>query len=189
MFHEKNIEVPKYLVTHNGTQRWPLGYRHMCRFWSGGFLADDIIKNCDYVWRMDSDAFINKQISYDVFLNMIDNNIDYCYSNICQDDPEVCEGLNDLSMQHFHTNAWAPYLMYTTHVEIISIKRFSCIDYMSYFNAIDETIGFYLKRWGDAPIRYIAVNNLNFNKSKLAIEYFHGNDGSGRREQELNETQ
>ena len=191
MFHDQDIHVPQYIVTHNGKQRWPLGYRHMCRFWSGAFMDDDVIKRYDYVWRMDSDAYITAPITYDVFYHMRDKKIDYAYSDICHDEYEVCEGLYEFSMQYFQSTCsrfqWTKFLMYTTHVEIFCIKRFQNDDYMSFFRAIDKTPGFYMKRWGDAPIRYIAATNLRFSTCKLEVNYIHGNDGSGRRQQEQQE--
>lgn len=188
-FSDQNINVPTYMITHNGSQRWPIGYRHMCRFWSGSFLENEIIKKYDYIWRMDSDAYITSPITFDVFLNMYNNNTDYAYSSICHDEHEVCEGLYEFSEKYFKNNVfkWNRYLMYTTHVEIFNIKRFQQSDYINFFNAIDNTTGFYIKRWGDAPIRYIAITNMQFNTNKLNINYIHGNDGSGRREQEINE--
>jgi hypothetical protein len=185
-FH--NISIPRYLVTQNGQQRWPLGYRHMCRFWSGEFLKDTVLSQYDYVWRMDSDAYITKEITYDVFTHMVSNSIDYAYSKVCQDDAEVCKGLHQFSKEFFESKGlpfeWEQYRMFATHVEIFNMKRFMCADYTDFHDAIDDTPGFYLQRWGDAPIRYIALTNFKFNTCKLAIQYFHGNDGSGRREQE-----
>ena len=75
--------------------------------------------------------------------------------------------------------------MFTTHVEIINVEIFKNSIYYEYYNKLNETNNFYIKRWGDAPIRYIAIKNLNLKNEKLNINYHHGNDGSGRREQLL----
>jgi len=76
--------------------------------------------------------------------------------------------------------------MFTTHVEIIDTEILKNTIYYDLYTKIDETNNFYIHRWGDAPIRYIVVTNLNIPSSKLNIDYIHGNDGSGRREQLIN---
>jgi hypothetical protein len=184
---DKNIE--KILITHNGNQKWPLGYRNMCRFWSGDFLNNKIIEKYKYIWRMDSDAFLHEKVDYDLFKNMEDNDIVYNYSNICDDDEEVCIGLYDFSKKFFNENniefSWDLYKMFTTHVEIINTDVFKNSIYYDFYNKIDETNNFYIYRWGDAPIRYITMKNLKMKINKMDIKYSHGNDGSGRREQLL----
>jgi hypothetical protein len=183
--------IPQILITHNGKQKWPLGYRHMCRFWTGDFLDNEIISKYKYIWRMDSDAYIKNKITYDVFKNMSEKNIAYSYSNICDDEGEVCKELYEFSKDFFQQHSinfkWNLYKMFTTHVEIINVELFKNSIYYDYYKKINETNNFYIKRWGDAPIRYIAITNLNFKHEKLNINYFHGNDGSGRREQLLND--
>ena len=185
--------IPNVLLTHNNTQKWPLGYRHMCRFWSGDFLHNEFICKYKYVWRMDSDAYIVSKISYDIFKYMLDNHINYSYSNITNDDAEVCKELHEFSKNFFKQKnikfKWDLYKMFATHVEIIDMDTFKNSIYYDYYNEIDKTNNFYIHRWGDAPIRYIAVTNLNIKYNKLNIKYHHGNDGSGRKTQLLNETQ
>jgi len=183
-------DISNILETHNGRQLWPIGYRHMCRFWSGDFLNNEIIKQYKYIWRMDSDAYISINISEDLFNTMEVSNISYYYSNIGYDDEEVCKNLSKYSNEFFNNKTiayiWQLYTMYTTHVEIINIEEFTNGLYYEYYKFIDKYPGFYLHRWGDAPIRYIAVTNLNISCCKLPIMYEHENDGSGRKEQILN---
>jgi len=182
-----DTNIQKVLQTHGGKQLWPLGYRHMCRFWSGDFLNNTILKGYKYIWRMDSDAYILQEITYDLFLHMKEKDLSYAYSNICSDEEEVCKGLYEFSKNFFKENniefTWKPYTMFTTHVEIIDMEKFTQSMYFEYYNKIDETNCFYLKRWGDAPIRYIGLTNVHLTIEKLHIVYHHGNDGSGRREQ------
>jgi hypothetical protein len=180
-----DFDIPKILVTHNGTQRWPMGYRHMCRFWTGEFLNHPTIQRFTYIWRMDSDAFITRPLQYDVFEHMASNDLVYGYSNVCFDDAEVCEGLEALCRSVIGKDfTWSPiYSMFTTHVEVMDVRKMKDGRYFDFYKAIDNTLGFYQYRWGDAPIRYIAMKNLGLKHARLDIPYFHGNDGSGRREQ------
>lgn len=187
-----STSVPRVLTIDG--QPWPIGYRQMCRFWSGGFLTFPALQPYDYIWRMDTDAFLTKPIDIDFFQYMQDNNITYGYSNTTQDDASVCVGLDEASNTFFKSIGrsyhWERYKMYTTHVEIMHIPTMKQSEYYDYFTALDNHAydGFYMRRWGDAPIRYIAFNNLRDLRTwHLGIAYFHGNDGSARREQLLNE--
>jgi hypothetical protein len=186
-----NNNIEKVLITHKGTQKWPIGYRNMCRFWSGDFLNNTSINKFKYIWRMDSDAYISNKINYDLFDNMNKKDIAYCYSNICHDEEEVCKGLFEFSKDYFiqkiNSFNWNKYKMFTTHVEIINTEIFKNSLYYDFYNKIDETNCFYINRWGDAPLRYIALTNLNLKCEILNISYYHGNDGSGRNEQLLND--
>jgi mannosyltransferase len=177
--------IPEILITHNGNQKWPLGYRSMCRFWTGDFLDNEIISKYKYIWRMDNDAYITNKINYDIFKYMSEKEIAYGYSNICDDEAEVCVDLNDFSKNFFENKKinynWDLYKMFTTHVEIINVDILKNSIYYDYYKEIDKTNNFYIKRWGDAPIRYIAIKNMNLKHEHLNINYYHGNDGSGRR--------
>jgi len=189
--NNKNIE--SVLITHNGIHKWPLGYRHMCRFWTGDFLNKSVMNKYKYIWRMDSDAYITSEINYDLFTYMETNNIVYNYSNITHDEEEVCVGLYHFSENFFKKRNmnfhWDIYNMFTTHVEIINVEELlNNALYLEYYNEIDETDNFYLYRWGDAPIRFITLTNLNLKCEPMNISYYHGNDGEGRREQLLDES-
>jgi hypothetical protein len=185
--YSKNIDLNKIdniLITHNGKQKWPLGYRHMCRFWTGNFLDNKYISDFDLIWRMDSDAYINNDINHDVFKECFLSNIDYFYSNITDDEHEVCLNLDNYCKNFFNNlYRWNKYKMFTTHVEIINIKNLKNSKYYDFYKYIDNSDGFYKYRWGDAPIRYIAYENGLLTCQKLNISYFHGNDGSGRLQQ------
>ena len=189
IFNIKGLEsVPR--IINLGQQNWPLGYRHMCRFWSGGFLTNHTIAEYDYVWRMDTDAYLTHQVDHDIFQRMCDNKVTYAYSNTTHDVAEVCVGLDDASRTFFNMKGyqyrWEPFKMYTTHVEIMHVPTMKNSDYFEYYKALDKHPynGFYMRRWGDAPIRYIAFSNLpNLKTMKMDVSYVHGNDGSGRREQ------
>jgi alpha 1,2-mannosyltransferase len=184
-----DARIENVLVTHGGHHKWPLGYRHMCRFWTGGFLDYEPLKQYRYIWRMDSDAYIKQGIEYDLFDHMKQNSIAYTFSNVYDDEKEVCEGLLDFSKAFFEEKSmpfhWDLYKMFTTHVEIIDTEVFRNSLYHEFYKRVDETNYFYLRRWGDAPIRFITLTNMGLKCDHMRISYYHGNDGSGRREQLL----
>lgn len=182
--HHKKYDIKDILITHNGGQKWPLGYRHMCRFWTGEFMNFSEINKFEYIWRMDSDAFLIEPIEYDIFKFMKENQAVYGFSNYTQDEYEVCKNMYEFCSEYFkNPNCWNPFLMYTTHVEIINIPKLKYSKYYDFYNAVDNTPGFYMHRWGDAPLRLIGITNLDLKAIPLNISYIHGNDGSGRIQQ------
>jgi len=182
--HHKKYNVQDILLTHNGCHKWPIGYRHMCRFWTGEFMNFSDINKYEYIWRMDSDAYLTSPIEYDIFKFMEDNQVVYGFSNYTQDSDEVCMNLYKFCCEYFkNSSCWSPYLMYTTHVEIINIPKLKQSEYYNFYKEVDNTPGFYLHRWGDAPLRLIGITNFNLKAMPINISYFHGNDGSGRQQQ------
>ena len=99
--HHKQYDIKDILTTHNGLQKWPLGYRHMCRFWTGDFMNFSDINKHEYIWRMDSDAMLRSSIDYDIFKLMEDNEVVYGFSNHTQDEGEVCENLYEFCCKYF----------------------------------------------------------------------------------------
>ena len=45
-----------------------------------------------------------------------------------------------------------------TNFELGRNDWFMNSEYMNYFNKIDESGNIYIKRWGDAPIKYLGIN-------------------------------
>jgi hypothetical protein len=44
-----------------------------------------------------------------------------------------------------------------TNFEVIRLSFLRSREYMRWFKALDESGGFYLHRWGDAPVRFLAM--------------------------------
>jgi len=95
-------KIPEFFPhpTHgNGPVAWghpgfSMGYRHMCRFFSGEMYKYDIIKNYDYYLRLDTDSFIHTPLNYDIFEWA---KVNECYYGfiapaIQQDNEKVVEG-------------------------------------------------------------------------------------------------
>ena len=68
--------------------------------------------------------------------------------------------------------------MYQTHFFIEDCEWFRSDPYMSYFKEIDKTGNIYIKRWGDAPIKYQGVMRLvpKEKRIKFHLPYRHGGD-------------
>jgi len=181
--------IPKYYPhpDYPGATGFSLGYRHMCRFFSGEIFKNEHLKKYKYIWRLDTDSYILSPINYDVFKKLKNNNAIYGYINIQHDHPGVIKGLWECSQEYFskinkdyifqvnniqqHKNR-----VFYTNFEICDMDWFSQSEYQDYYDYIDTIGGIYTGRWGDASIRYIALNSLA-KQNQLHfyndIRYFH----------------
>ena len=68
--------------------------------------------------------------------------------------------------------------MYQTHFFIEDCEWFRTGPYMKFFDEIDKTGNIYIKRWGDAPIKYQGVMRLvpKNKRIKFDLPYRHGGD-------------
>lgn len=168
-------------------QGFSIGYRHMCRFFAGSIFKHPIIKQYKYLWRLDTDSFIQSPITYNVFNKLKQNNSFYGYINIQNDHPGAVLNLWETSQQYFssiHKDHIFRYpsiefhknKVFYTNFEVLDVDWFISDDYQSFFYFIDNTAGIYKYRWGDHSIRYIALNSL-LSPEQLYfyddIDYYH----------------
>jgi hypothetical protein len=154
--------------------RFWMGYRHMCRFFCGQVFNHPALKQYDWYLRLDSDSYLLTDIKYDVFEYMAQNNKKYAYvGEYRKDNPIVTvglwettkafmkeKGITPKSMEGKLTNGeWAEDIFYT-NFEIVNLPFFRGEEYTSYFQALEETKQIYYNRWGDAPVRWLAVHML-----------------------------
>lgn len=183
-------KIPTYYPhpDYPGSLGFSLGYRHMCRFFSGEiFKNEQLIKKYKYIWRLDTDSYILSPINYNVFKRLNENNAIYGYINIQHDHPGVIKGLWECSQEYFakinkehifkenNINKHKNRVFYT-NFEICDIDWFNESGYQDYYQYIDSVGGIYTGRWGDASIRYIALNSLAEENQLYFyddIRYFH----------------
>lgn len=161
-----------------GHPGFPMGYRHMCRFFSGHMYEFDILKEYEYYLRLDTDSFIHTPLNYDIFewAKMNDCYYGYIAPAVQKDNPKVIEGLwkfvNDI-----YPNNIEEGMMFYTNFELGKVDWFLTSPYMEFYNKINMSAGIYTKRWGDAPIKFLGVNifmkreNI---KPVLGFTYQHG---------------
>ena len=178
--------IPEFFPhpTHgNGPVAWghpgfSMGYRHMCRFFSGEMYKFDVIKNYDYYLRLDTDSFIHTPLNYDIFEWAKENECYYGFiaPAVQQDNEKVVEGLWDFVNQVYPNNI-PDRLMFYTNFELGKVSWFLTSEYMNFYNYIDKNGGIYSRRWGDAPIKFLGIN-LFMNKQNIipvqGFTYQHG---------------
>ena len=142
------------------------GYRHMCRFHSKLVYEQPIIKLLDYAWRLDDDSELLSPIEVDVFQFMQKNDIEYGYQVIIKGEARCVDGLWDAA-RHYVTNnnittQFFPHLegrrIFYNNFELSKVSFWLSKEYQDYVEYIDQLGGIYYKRWGDAPIKSIALS-------------------------------
>ena len=181
-------QIPEYFPHPNfpNCLGFSIGYRHMCRFFTGGVFNQDVLSKYKYVWRLDTDSFIVEKIKYDIFSRMSQGDYNYGYINIQNDHDGVVKNLWENCEQYFNSvgdpngffnekNKHFKKVFYT-NFEVFKMSWFKSDEYQSFYKFIDQTAGIYKHRWGDHVLRYIAINCLS-NMSKCLfyddIKYYH----------------
>lgn len=174
---EIKSKIPEFFPhpTHgNGPIAWghpgfTIGYRNMCRFFSGEFHKIEILKKYKYYLRLDTDSYILSPLYYDIFQYAESTNLNYgyCEPAVQIDNIKVVNGLKDFTKEYVESNNINTYLnidlipegkMFYTNFELGRVEWFTNSEYIKYYNKIDESGNIYIKRWGDAPIKYLGVN-------------------------------
>lgn len=176
-FELLRFETPSWISTDESKYIIPLseawmGYRHMCRFHSGGIYRDERLLKYDYYMRLDSDSYIYSPVQYDIFERMKSMDKEYAYMSDEEGDiPSVVQDLWEETLSFMESNGIPinPYLqsrlvdgkwncnMFYTNFEVAKFSFFRGKEYMSYFDHLDRSGGIYYKRWGDAPIHWLGV--------------------------------
>lgn len=168
-FQEVTFQTPSFIqspLKKNIPCMSSIGYRHMCRFQAKLVYDQPILEGLDYYWRLDDDSSLVGEVKYDLFEYMRDHHIDYGYSWIHLDSHTCTQGLweatnryvaNHAIKYHFY-DQWPPPRIYYNNFEISSLQVWRSDEYKQYIDYIDKQGGIYYHRWGDAPIKGIAVS-------------------------------
>ena len=154
-----------------------MGYRHMCRFFSGpGLFAHPAIATFEFVWRLDSDSFLLDKPTADPFRQMAAANASYAWIHAYRDDPMFVTGLWEETkafltargISEAFVHRWLPGgatwpmtpMCFATNCFLARRSWFLSDEYLAYFRALDAAGGFYIYRWGDACVHMLAVAAL-----------------------------
>ncbi len=178
----KNIHNMELCPPNDLSERFTLGYKHMCHFWSIDIF--DYLPEYQYTIRIDEDCYVDR-IDPEVFNSIISQNIKFAVPFICPvlDDPNVIVGLEQLLNKFYRDNNITPPVEYkkikapNTNFMIFNLKFFKQHKIVQKFlSEIEKSHGIYSNRWGDAPIWGIilyALANVDFYELPR-IGYLHG---------------
>ncbi|RLV93791.1 Glycolipid 2-alpha-mannosyltransferase 1 [Spathaspora sp. JA1] len=150
-------------------------YRHMCRFESGFFWRQELLKDYEYYWRVEPDIKLYCDIDYDVFKWMKVNNKKYGFTislpEYKETIPTLWQTVKDFTAknpQYLAKNNMLEWLStdggntyngchFWSNFEIGSLDFYRSEAYRKYFEYLDKAGGFFYERWGDAPVHSIAA--------------------------------
>jgi len=189
-FHEIDLTRPRYpdsidanipdeFVMDVGS--FGLGYRSMCRFFSGELFERPELQPYEYALRLDTDSAI-LDMTFDPFEVMSENGADYGYRLVCNDHPQCYE----YYYEHFRyvlRSFGHPYALrkeeegnvYYTNFEVFRLDAFRTPLHRSVYSEMERTGGFYLHRWGDHIHRYAFVRQFGLKVTQMVFGYRHGN--------------
>ena len=168
-----------------------LAYRHMCRFMSGFFFRHALTLKYDYYLRIDRDSEFPCALRYDPFRLLDTEHISYGFAmasyegmftiptlwrtiRAWMDESQRRPAVNNTlafvsSTQGTTLDTSSPCIFYD-NFEVASFAMYRSKQYLSYFDYLDRSGGFYYERWGDAPVHtYYIVNMLN----KSEVRFMH----------------
>lgn len=163
------------------SKMYPLGYKHMCHFWSIDFL--EYLKEYKYIIRIDEDCFVS-DFDTNVLVDMGKNDIHFISPYFQeQDEWFVIVGLDKLWEQFITENQIVPFKKFSeikcpyTNFMIVDIEHFLSNEIvLKFLKKVDESHGIYSNRWGDLPIwgaiLSTLINPKNYSDNNK-IAYIH----------------
>jgi len=191
-FQKVVFEVPPFMnersvPEHGCLGRFPVEYRHMCRFQALSVYEQPIMSaavGAQFAWRLDDDSYIMHPIKFDIFGYMRDSGYRYAYLHENIDNYECVCGLWEAAGQYVTYEALKPAFFYEwpkkrifyNNFEISDLSLWRSTEYRKFIAFTDRMGGIYYRRWGDAPIKTIAVSlfvNRNQTFRFQSIGYRH----------------
>ncbi|SGZ30941.1 BQ5605_C046g12276 [Microbotryum silenes-dioicae] len=155
------------------------GYHHMCRYFSGLWVRTAALQKYDWYWRLEPGVRFYCTISYDPFRFMALNHKIYGFVITIVENmntiPTLFDSILELVQKHGlvpGSRLWQFLLKkgdpgaysgchFWTNFEIGDLRFFRSEPYQTVFNELDQAGGFFSERWGDAPVRSLALGLLS----------------------------
>lgn len=149
-----------------------LSYHHMCRFFSGFFYKNDLVKDYDFYWRIEPGVKFFCSVDYDPFALLREKNKKYGFVIAIREFMETIPTLWESTMEFVALNrAKMPkntlsFILngtnyngchFWSNFEIASFDFYRSDLYERYFEHLDRKGGFFYERWGDAPVHSLAA--------------------------------
>ncbi|KAI9015903.1 hypothetical protein DFJ74DRAFT_608939 [Hyaloraphidium curvatum] len=169
-------------------------YHKMCRYQSGFFFRHPLALKYRYYWRLEPEAKFFCRIDYDVFGFMAGNGIKYGFSIMMSEFEATVPSLWPLTFLYAKQHRINSTLLrffgdpfkiehndcyFWSNFEIGNMSFFRSPAYLSYFDHLDRSGGFFLERWGDAPVHTLGAALF---LSKTEVHWFEdiGYEHSGK---------
>ncbi|GAA97603.1 glycosyltransferase family 15 protein [Mixia osmundae IAM 14324] len=182
-FRESFARQAKQGVQYAGLE----SYHNMCRFYSGTFARHRSLAPYDWYWRLEPGVTFYCDITYDPFRFMAIRRKVYGFVITIKESANTIPTLfrhvqNYRYAQHMTPSSLWPFVIeqgaltesynrchFWTNFEIGDLRFFRSVSYQNFFKALDDTGHFYTERWGDAPVRTLALALL---AGREKVHYF-----------------
>ncbi|CCK68051.1 putative mannosyltransferase KNAG_0A03710 [Huiozyma naganishii CBS 8797] len=160
-----------------------ISYHNMCRFYSSKFYHQDVLNNYKYVWRIEPNVNFYCDIDYDIFQFMEENQKIYGFTLSLYDSPQSVRSLWNVTLgfvkenphylnrngafewikenlqkpENFNMTDGYSTCHFWTNFEIVDLDFLRSEPYEKYMDHLEKQGGFYYERWGDAPVRSLAL--------------------------------
>ncbi|KAG0339236.1 alpha 1,2-mannosyltransferase 2.4.1 [Podila humilis] len=153
-------------------------YRHMCRYMSGFIFRHELVLPYDYYWRVEPGVAFSCdliELGLDPFMVMKTRQLKYGFTIALPEYigtiPTLWENVKkfkELFPEHLakrNSLDWISYdkgdtynnCHFWSNFEIVDASFFRSKAYMTFFELLDQSGGFFYERWGDAPVHSIAA--------------------------------
>ncbi|KAI3406077.1 hypothetical protein KGF56_001296 [Candida oxycetoniae] len=147
-------------------------YRHMCRFFSGFFYKQPMVRQYEYYWRIEPGIKLHCDVNQDVFRFMKENDKKYGFAISLFEYSETIPSLWSFVIDYISKQkssrpellpmlqngfGWYNLCHFWSNFEIARVDVFDNYEYEQFFQYLDSKEGFYYERWGDAPIHTIGI--------------------------------
>ncbi|KAJ2397980.1 hypothetical protein GGI23_003353 [Coemansia sp. RSA 2559] len=171
---QKALESRQQMKANNVIYGGSLSYRHMCRYNSGFFYKHPLLQAVDWYWRVEPGVDFYCDLPYDPFMYMQNAGKLYSFVIALKELEATIPTLWDHTLEYMrHANASSDWMSYFVDVngdynlchfwsnfEIASLNWLRSAPYEAYFEYLDKAKGFFMERWGDAPVHSLAAGFL-----------------------------
>ncbi|KAJ2673301.1 hypothetical protein IWW42_002311 [Coemansia sp. RSA 1085] len=171
---EQARQAREQMARNNVVYGGSLSYRHMCRFNSGFFYKHPLLQDVDWYWRVEPGVDFYCDLDYDPFAFMEQQGKLYSFVITLKEISDTIPTLWDHTLQfmlnHNVTSDWMSYFVsrsgnynlchFWSNFEIASLNWLRSPEYNAYFDYLDRAKGFFMERWGDAPVHSLAAGML-----------------------------
>lgn len=145
---------------------WPHTYLHMCRFFIYYLFLEPILKNYDFIWRLDSDLFLEKPAPLDPIQFVALHKLTFAFYAQKTRDPVGCTyGLLDTAymyaelhkLQPVHLARLLPGTTYSGAFAVMDVRFFTSEKFIAFAKFVHDTGGIWKHRWGEQAFYPVAL--------------------------------
>lgn len=163
-------------------------YHNMCRYFSRKFFDHPLVKKYKYYWRVEPGVRFHCDIEEDPFKILREKDMLYGFTITLHEYMDTIKSLEKVTNDYIERkkiklpepeeriNFMFPEGKYNgchfwSNFEIASFDLWRSDEYRDYVDELESKQGFYMERWGDAPVHSIYIGKFISKKKVLFLDY------------------